>query len=167
MSAMTMRPQPTMVGWLVMSAALISLPAVLGSVASAPAAAAGVVPVIGSSTSSARSTNAVTAYVVSEGSGTVTPIATATNTADPQISVGEADDIAITPDGKTAYVTRCCADDGGTVTPITTALAPTPHFVAITPDGKTVYEGYAKLSLKKYRPKAARNEDGKVFNGLL
>jgi len=28
-------------------------------------------------------------------------------------------------------------------------------------------EGYAKLSLKKYRPIAARNEDGKVFNGLL
>jgi hypothetical protein len=28
-------------------------------------------------------------------------------------------------------------------------------------------EGYAKLSLKKYRPIAARNEDRKVFNGLL
>jgi hypothetical protein len=28
-------------------------------------------------------------------------------------------------------------------------------------------EGYAKVSLKKYRPMAARNEDGKVFNGLL
>jgi hypothetical protein len=27
-------------------------------------------------------------------------------------------------------------------------------------------EGYAKLSLKKYRPIAARNEDEKVFNGL-
>jgi hypothetical protein len=26
-------------------------------------------------------------------------------------------------------------------------------------------EGYAKLSLKKYRPIAARNEDRKVFNG--
>ncbi len=29
------------------------------------------------------------------------------------------------------------------------------------------HEGYAKLSLKKYRPIAARNEDRKVFNGLL
>jgi hypothetical protein len=28
-------------------------------------------------------------------------------------------------------------------------------------------EGYAKLSLKKYRPVAARNEDEKVFNGRL
>ena len=28
-------------------------------------------------------------------------------------------------------------------------------------------EGYAKLSLKKYRPMAARNEDKKVFSGLL
>jgi len=28
-------------------------------------------------------------------------------------------------------------------------------------------EGYAKLSLKKYRPIAARNEDRKVFSGLL
>jgi hypothetical protein len=27
-------------------------------------------------------------------------------------------------------------------------------------------EGYAKLSLKKYRPIAARNENEKVFNGL-
>jgi hypothetical protein len=27
-------------------------------------------------------------------------------------------------------------------------------------------EGYAKLSLKKYRPMAARNEDKKVFSGL-
>ena len=30
-----------------------------------------------------------------------------------------------------------------------------------------VYEGYAKLSLKKYRPIAARNDDKKVFSGLL
>jgi hypothetical protein len=28
-------------------------------------------------------------------------------------------------------------------------------------------EGYAKASLKKYRPTAARNEDKKVFSGLL
>jgi hypothetical protein len=30
-----------------------------------------------------------------------------------------------------------------------------------------VLEGYAKLSLKKYRPIAARNEDANVFRGLL
>jgi hypothetical protein len=28
-------------------------------------------------------------------------------------------------------------------------------------------EAYAKASLKKYRPMAARNEDKKVFSGLL
>jgi hypothetical protein len=31
----------------------------------------------------------------------------------------------------------------------------------------TGQEAYAKLSLKKYRPMAARNEDKKVFSGLL
>jgi hypothetical protein len=30
-----------------------------------------------------------------------------------------------------------------------------------------VKEAYAKPSLKKYRPIAARNEDKKVFSGLL
>jgi hypothetical protein len=30
-----------------------------------------------------------------------------------------------------------------------------------------IYEGYAKLSLKKYRPIAARNEGMNVFRGLL
>ena len=51
-------------------------------------------------------------------SGTVTPITIATNTAGKPIKVGRAPDfIAITPDGKTAYV----AAVSGTVTPITTA----------------------------------------------
>jgi hypothetical protein len=33
--------------------------------------------------------------------------------------------------------------------------------------GKAYLEVYAKASLKKYRPMAARNEDKKVFSGLL
>ena len=33
--------------------------------------------------------------------------------------------------------------------------------------GRKGKEAYAKLSLKKYRPMAARNEDKKVFSGLL
>jgi YVTN family beta-propeller protein len=50
-------------------------------------------------------------------SGTVTPIATRTNTAGPPISVGYGpENIAITPNGKTAYVAH--GDD--TVTPIAT-----------------------------------------------
>ena len=49
----------------------------------------------------------------------MTPIATATNTAGPPITVGnDPDDIAITPDGKTAYVAN---SGSGTVTPIATA----------------------------------------------
>ena len=41
---------------------------------------------------------------------------------------------------------------------------PAPFFVA-KPDENLVV--YAKLSLRKYRPIAARNEDKKVFSGLL
>ena len=33
--------------------------------------------------------------------------------------------------------------------------------------GRDYPEAYAKLSLKKYRAIAARNEDKKVFSGLL
>jgi DNA-binding beta-propeller fold protein YncE len=52
------------------------------------------------------------------GSDTATPIRTTTNTALPPIKVaGNPEAIAITPDGKTAYV----ASDEGTVTPIRTA----------------------------------------------
>jgi YVTN family beta-propeller protein len=84
-----------------------------------------------------------TAYVASINSGTVTPIATATNTADPPIPLGfDTFAIAITPDGKTAYV----AKGDGTVTPIATAtntagppIPAGPGVIAITPDGKTAY----------------------------
>jgi hypothetical protein len=53
-----------------------------------------------------------TAYVIAPGAnygpGTVTPIRTATNQAGPAIAVGpEADYVAITPDGRTAYSAAC------------------------------------------------------------
>ena len=91
-------------------------------------------------------TSPFTAYVTNPGSGTVTPITTATNTADTPITVGNSPQaIAITPDGTTAYV----GDVGsGTVTPITTATntagtpittGSEPYAVAITPDGTTAY----------------------------
>jgi YVTN family beta-propeller protein len=52
-------------------------------------------------------------------SGTATPIATATNTAGPPITVGSRPfTIVITPDGRTAYVANGAS---GTVTPIATA----------------------------------------------
>jgi YVTN family beta-propeller protein len=70
----------------------------------------------------------------------VTPIRTATNTALAPVKVGRLPEaIAITPDGKTAYVVNT---GSGTVTPIqtatNTALAPvkvgrTPVAIAITP----------------------------------
>ena len=70
----------------------------------------------------------------------MTPIATATNTAGPPITVGsEPDAIAITPDGKTAYAANF---GSGTVTPIATAtntagppitVGSEPIAIAITP----------------------------------
>jgi Putative Ig domain len=77
-------------------------------------------------------------------SGTVTPIATATNTAGPPITTGnEPYAIAITPDGKTAYVVNY---ESGTVTPIATAtgiagppitVGSEPDAIAITPAAVT------------------------------
>jgi len=85
-------------------------------------------------------------YVANFGSGTLTPIATATNTAGPPIPTGSyPNPVAITPDGKTAYVGNL---GSGTVTPIRIATStagppiPTgasPDPIAITPDGKTAY----------------------------
>ena len=92
-----------------------------------------------------------TAYVLSStvlggGSGTVTPIRTASNTALKPIAVGQDPRaLAITPDGTTIYVTNY---ESGTVTPIrtatNTALAPInvpegSFNMAITPDGTTIY----------------------------
>src|SRR5208282_3058796 len=88
---------------------------------------------------------------------TVIPINTATNKAGPAIKVGNCPTkrpspdcgltaIAITPDGKTAYVVN--ETTKGTVTPIDTAtnkpgtpikVGDHPDGVVITPDGKTAY----------------------------
>src|ERR1019366_4659748 len=77
--------------------------------------------------------NGKTAYVVNTFLDTVTPIRTATNTADKPIKVGSFPwDIAITPNGKTAYVVN---NGSGTVTPIRTATntAGKPIKVGLTP----------------------------------
>ena len=78
--------------------------------------------------------------MVNAHSDTVTPIAIATNRAGPPIKVGRNPSaIAISPDGKTAYVANW---DAGTVTPISTATSKeghairtgkTPVAIAITP----------------------------------
>jgi YVTN family beta-propeller protein len=86
-----------------------------------------------------------TAYVVSFGAGTVTPIDVATGRAGTAIQPGNSPwTIAITPDGKTAYV----AGYSGGVTPVNLATGrvgtPIPigggmDAIAITPDGRTAY----------------------------
>ena len=92
----------------------------------------------------ARPARPVTAYFASF-SG-VTPINTATNKAGKAIKVGAGPfAIAITPDGKAAYVANI---DSSTVTPIRTTTNKAlkaikvgigPVAIAITPDGKTAY----------------------------
>jgi YVTN family beta-propeller protein len=102
--------------------------------------------------------NGKTAYVLSEGSATITPIRTATNTARTAISLGSgvsAQQIVIAPDGRTAYVYVVSRErtavavistatskvvktvkigSGGPLGPITGG-----PLLAITPSGKTVY----------------------------
>ena len=95
---------------------------------------------------SAGAASGWTAYVANEGSNTVTPFSTATNTVGTPIPVGtNPGGVAITPDGETLYVAN---SGSGTVTPINTAtntpgapiaVGARPWGLAITPDGKTVY----------------------------
>ncbi len=134
--------------WRVILAVLISVTAGLGSIVPVTSAVAAAASMADSSASRAGPSGMVTAYVVNGGSDTVTPIATATNTAGPPITTGPGPDaVAITPDGKTAYVVN--GNSGSpTVTPIATAtntagrpipVGSDPCDIAITPDGKTVY----------------------------
>ena len=72
----------------------------------------------GATASPACRAHNATVYVVNQGSGTVTPIRTATYTADKEINVlKDPYDIAITPNGRTAYVVN---NGSNTVTPVST-----------------------------------------------
>ncbi len=91
----------------------------------------------------ARRAHPVTVYVASYESSTVTPIRAAANKAGKAITVGGLPRyMAITPNGKTAYVSS-----GSTVTAIRTATNTTLKAIsvgnagdiAITPNGKTAY----------------------------
>ena len=116
MAVWAMTARRAVLRWTIMAATLIVPAAGLGSLVPAPHAAAGTVSTAAAAAGPARP---VTIYVANLGSGTVTPIATATNTAGPPIRTG--DDtavIAITPDGRTAYVANAGSN---TVTPIATA----------------------------------------------
>lgn len=98
----------------------------------------------GLSASRARPAHPVTAYVTNSGSDTVTPIDTATGKAGNAIKVGKGPAaIAITPNGKTAYVANYGRfGSGDTVTPIRVAtntagqaikVGSGPSDIAITP----------------------------------
>jgi YVTN family beta-propeller protein len=96
-----------------MSLVLISLAAGLGSVVPAPQAAADPASTAGSPASRAGSASPVSVYVTNVGSDTVTPIATATNTAGPPITTGAYPyAIAITP----GTVTQAPAFTSGSAT---------------------------------------------------
>src|ERR1022692_2457507 len=102
--------------------------------------------------SQAGSARPVTAYVISgyPGMRTVPPIDAATNTAGKAIKIGGgASAIAITPNGKTAYVVLAAIAGAGSlgVVPIQTATKKAgktipvglfPGVIAIPPDGKTI-----------------------------
>jgi YVTN family beta-propeller protein len=78
--------------------------------------------------------------VINDDPSTVTPINIATDKAGPPIQVGSSPvDIAITPNGKTAYVVNSAS---GTVTPVDTAtntagsridVGGSPYAIVITP----------------------------------
>jgi hypothetical protein len=81
MSARRTRARSVLLRWQVMPAVLISFAAGLGFVLPAQQAVADTAPLATShAASSAGSASLVVAYVTNYGSGTVTPIATATNT---------------------------------------------------------------------------------------
>ena len=122
---------------------LISLAVVLGSSAAARPQAPAQAARVAASMTSPGPASPVTAYVVNAQSNTVTPIATATNTAGPPITVGTGPTaIAITPNGATAYVLDVNNGGSSSVTPIATATnTPGPRIrvgngavaIAITP----------------------------------
>ena len=127
----------------VMAAMLILFGAGLASAVPGPSAKAGAA-MADTAAAPARGVPPVTAYVANSGSGTVTPIATRTNTARRPIRVGsDPSAIAITPNGKTAYVLNY---GSGMVTPIATRtntagrpirVGSDPSAIAITPAAGT------------------------------
>jgi len=88
---------------------------------------------------------AYTSYIANFGSGSVTPINTATNSASSPTSINDPSAVAVTPNGQTALIANW---GQGTVTPVTlstmTAGTPItvgnqPEAIAITPDGTKAY----------------------------
>jgi YVTN family beta-propeller protein len=141
---------------LAMSAAAVAAITATG-LAGAPGAAAGSAPAARAARPTPRPAAArqVNAYVANNQTGTVTVFNTATDNTLATVNVGGGpEQIAVTPDGKTAYV----LNGTNAVTPIDTAtnkaghaipLGATADFIAITPNGKTAYvtTGQAKAGV--------------------
>ena len=133
------------IGWrMLRAAAIIALASgtAMGP-GTAAADAAGLAPAASGSAGSAGFT---VAYIASYHQNLVTPVNTMTGRAGLSIKVGiHPDAVAITPDGRTAYVT---CSGSGTVVPVDTAtgkagppikVGADPDAIAITPDGRTAY----------------------------
>jgi YVTN family beta-propeller protein len=111
------------------------------------AIAGGATTLLMAMTSPAAAAGQQTAYVLNYDSESITPINTNTNAPGTPITIaGGPAAIAITPDGKTAYVANYGLTNS--VTPIDTAtntvgtpisVGDKPDAIAITPDGKTAY----------------------------
>ena len=139
------RPRRRWPGWVAPLAAAGAVIAVVAGTAAVSGAIHGRRAAAGASPA-----HRVIAYVADAGSGMVIPIRTATNTALPPIKAGRAPDvIAITPDGKTAYVAIGSFFYGThqELDPIQTATGKmgtpipfaNPYDLAMAPDGKTLY----------------------------
>jgi YVTN family beta-propeller protein len=94
---------------------------------------------------SAQAAISYTAYIGNYGSGTLTPINTATNATNSPIAINDPSAIAVSPDGQTAWVANYTQD---TVTPVNLAtntagaaitVGSKPFAIAITPDGTMAY----------------------------
>jgi len=131
----TVRAMPRIAAAAVSCAAVLAPSAVSASAPGLPMLSAG--------------TAAVTVYVANNTSDTVTPIPAATNKPGKPIPVhGRPTAIAITPNGKTAYVISDADENSGYVTAVSTAtntavraisVPGDPTAIAITPDGATAY----------------------------
>ena len=82
------------------------------------------------------------AYVVNQGSGTVSAYDAATGTVTATIPVGSRpQDVAVSPDGRTAYVTNSGSGDVSVISTATNTVTATipagmgPWGVAVSPDG--------------------------------
>lgn len=119
------------------------------ALADAPLGIVATVPVGANPYAVALSPDGARAYVVNEGSNSVSVVATATDTVTATVAVGASPvDVAVSPDGSRAYVTNAGSDSVSvldTATETVTSTISTSGWgqflygVAVSPDGRTLY----------------------------